>query len=111
MTDQKRAEERVEDLMGAIADSAARYRRDEANKRKRLREIEEAEADILVGETGEQRPVTTWVPDFYWTCQECGWLGKGHDSVLQAMNAARLHIKAEHPEMDEAKVVRKDVGA
>lgn len=104
-----RAEQKVEDLMGSIADSAARYRREEADRRKRLREMEEAEADILVGRSGEQVPVTTYVDSHYWTCQVCGWLGKGHHSTLEAMASARLHFQAEHPERDQAKVVAKDI--
>lgn len=51
---------------------------------------------LVVGEQRERIPITNYHRGYYWTCQECGWLGTGLLSLNGAMKEAGDHWEQTH---------------
>lgn len=64
--------------------------------------------DLTVGLQREQVPVTTYRAAYYWTCEECGWLGTGLLTIDSAQAEGGDHYRENH-EKREVHIVRKDV--
>lgn len=64
--------------------------------------------DVIVGLQRERLPVVTYVDAYYWSCQECGWLGTGLFSIDAAQHEAGDHYRSSHAN-SEVYIFRKDV--
>lgn len=60
--------------------------------------METSEPKLIIGKSAEQVPVTIYRDAYYWTCEVCGWLGKGLSTIGAAQQEGGRHVVQEHPE-------------